>query len=76
VIDSLKTIPQGAATTVWAATSPSLNEKGGVYLEDVDIALLAVDQPSGVKLYSLEEDSAKQLWSLTEKLTGITFNIG
>jgi NAD(P)-dependent dehydrogenase (short-subunit alcohol dehydrogenase family) len=77
VIDSLKTIPQGAATTIWAATSPLLNEIGGVYLEDVDIAELAIDSsiPNGVKPYSLEEASAKQLWKLTEELTGVTFNI-
>lgn len=77
VIASLKTIPQGAATTIWAATSPLLNEKGGVYLEDVDIAELAIDssKPSGVKPYSLEEASAKRLWELTEKITGITFNV-
>jgi hypothetical protein len=30
VIDSLKTILEGAATTIWAATSPLLNELGGV----------------------------------------------
>ena len=78
VIDSLKTIPQGAATTIWAATSPLLNEIGGVYLEDVDIAELAVDPsiPNGVKPYSLNEISAKQLWKLTEDMTGITFNAG
>jgi NAD(P)-dependent dehydrogenase (short-subunit alcohol dehydrogenase family) len=77
VIDSLKTIPQGAATTVWAATSPLLNERGGVYLEDVDIAELAVDPsiPNGVKPYSLDEASARQLWTLSEELTGLTFNI-
>jgi NAD(P)-dependent dehydrogenase (short-subunit alcohol dehydrogenase family) len=78
VIDSLKTIPQGAATTIWAATSPLLNEVGGVYLEDVDIAELATDSSitNGVKSYSLDEASAKQLWRLTEELTGATFNIG
>jgi NAD(P)-dependent dehydrogenase (short-subunit alcohol dehydrogenase family) len=77
VIDSLKTIPQGAATTVWAATSPLLNERGGVYLEDVNIAELAVDPsiPNGVKPYSLDEASARQLWTLSEELTGLTFNI-
>jgi NAD(P)-dependent dehydrogenase (short-subunit alcohol dehydrogenase family) len=77
VIESLKTIPQGAATTIWAATTPVLNEIGGVYLEDVDIAELAIDPaiPNGVKPYSLEEASAKQLWTLTEELTGITFNV-
>lgn len=77
VVDSLKTIPQGAATTIWAATSPLLNEIGGVYLEDVDIAELAINSsiPNGVKPYSLEETSAKQLWKLTEELTGTTFHI-
>lgn len=77
VIDSLKTIPQGAATTVWAATSPLLNNIGGVYLEDVNVAQLATDPSvqSGVKPYSLEEESARKLWDLTEKLTGVTFKI-
>jgi NAD(P)-dependent dehydrogenase (short-subunit alcohol dehydrogenase family) len=77
VIDSLKTIPQGAATTIWAATSPLLNEIGGVYLEDVEVAELAIDPSiaNGVKPYSLEAASAKQLWKLTEELTGITFNV-
>lgn len=77
VIASLKTIPQGAATTIWAATTPLLNETGGVYLEDANIAELAVDSsiPNGVKPYSLEEASAKQLWTLAEKLTGVVFNV-
>lgn len=77
VIDSLKTIPQGAATTIWAATSPLLDNIGGVYLEDVEVAKLTND-PSvseGVKPYSLEEDSAKKLWGLSEKLTGLTFKV-
>jgi len=76
VIDSLKTIPQGAATTVWAATSSLLNEIGGVYLEDGDVAKLAIDPsvPNGVKPYSLDESNAQKLWKVTEELTGITFN--
>jgi hypothetical protein len=41
VISSLKTIPQGAATTIWCATSPLINNIGGVYCEDADIAGLA-----------------------------------
>lgn len=78
VINSLKTIPQGAATTIWAATSPLLNKIGGVYLEDVDVAQLAINPsiPNGVKPYSLNETIARQLWKLTEDLTGITFNMG
>jgi NAD(P)-dependent dehydrogenase (short-subunit alcohol dehydrogenase family) len=74
---SLKTIPQGAATTVWCATSPLLNNVGGVYCEDADVAELASDtsMSNGVKRYSLDEASAKRLWTLSEVMTGITFNI-
>ena len=74
---SLKTIPQGAATTVWCATSPLLNNIGGVYCEDADIAEIASDtsMSNGVKRYSLDEASAKRLWKLSEAMTGFTFNI-
>ncbi|NML21222.1 SDR family NAD(P)-dependent oxidoreductase [Pseudoflavitalea sp. G-6-1-2] len=74
---SLKTIEQGAATTVWCATSPMLSNIGGVYCEDADIARISADlsSTSGVKLYSLDEANARQLWQWTEETTGITFNI-
>ncbi|RQO68928.1 oxidoreductase [Pedobacter sp. KBW01] len=76
VAASLKTIPQGAATTVWCATSPLLNHIGGVYCEDVDIAVLCSDSasPKGVNPYSFDETSAKKLWVLTEEMTGLKFN--
>jgi len=75
VVDSLKTIPQGTATTIWAATSPLLNTVGGVYLEDADVAELAVDHgfTNGVRAYSLEENHAKQLWEFSKKFTGVNF---
>ncbi|WP_342088113.1 SDR family NAD(P)-dependent oxidoreductase [Dyadobacter sp. OTU695] len=77
VAAALKTIPQGAATTVWCATSPLLNNIGGVYCEDADIAPLAADisKPQGVNPYSLDEASAKKLWALTEQMTGIKFTL-
>ncbi|MBC9934475.1 SDR family NAD(P)-dependent oxidoreductase [Chitinophaga qingshengii] len=85
VLAALKTIPQGAATTVFAATSPLLSNIGGVYCEDGDIAELLSDDPSvqttaklhqsGVQQYSLDESSAKRLWKLTEDMTGIHFNL-
>lgn len=77
VAASLKTIPQGAATTVWCATSPLLNNLGGVYCEDADIAELALEPSTsgGVKLYSLDEGNAKRLWKWSEEITGITFDI-
>nr|WP_295872024.1 SDR family NAD(P)-dependent oxidoreductase [uncultured Chitinophaga sp.] len=76
VLASLKTIPQGAATTVWCATSPLLNQTGGVYCEDADVAALATGESAsgGVKSYSLNESSAKRLWTLTEEMIGHKFN--
>lgn len=84
VASKLKTIPQGAATTVWCAVSPLLNTIGGVYCEDSDIAALDTgaiehkyNEPStlrGVQPYALDEDSAKRLWTLSEEMTGLTFH--
>lgn len=76
VAASLKTIPQGAATTVWCATSPLLEHIGGVYCEDGDITVLSSDMTDqkGVHPYSLDETHAKKLWKLTEEMTGIRFN--
>ncbi|WP_324678186.1 SDR family NAD(P)-dependent oxidoreductase [Hymenobacter sp. GOD-10R] len=77
VIASLKTIPQGAATTIWCATSPLLNHIGGVYCEDGDVAALALGEgmSAGVKPYSLDAAAAKRLWPLTEELTSVAFEL-
>ncbi|WP_138990537.1 SDR family NAD(P)-dependent oxidoreductase [Larkinella sp. C7] len=77
VAASLKTIPQGAATTVWCATSPLLDAVGGVYCEDVEVAGLASDteMSTGVKRYAVDEAYAKRLWTWSEAMTGITFEI-
>jgi NAD(P)-dependent dehydrogenase (short-subunit alcohol dehydrogenase family) len=77
VAAKLKSIPQGAATTVWCATSPLLDNIGGVYCEDNDIAPLSNDMDSvgsyGVEPYALDETNSKRLWDLSEKMTGISF---
>ncbi|MFG2795033.1 SDR family NAD(P)-dependent oxidoreductase [Streptomyces sp. NPDC048419] len=66
-----KTPQQGAATQVWAATSPRLDGLGGVYLEDCDIAEPATDdRPSGVKPWATDSEEAARLWELSAKLTG------
>lgn len=70
----LKTPQQGAATQVWAATSPLLVGYGGVYCEDCDIAHLhESDQwsPSGVKPYAIDPIQAERLWALSAELTGV-----
>lgn len=77
VAASLKTVPQGASTTVWCATSRLLDNLGGVYCEDADIAGLSTDSSfsAGVKPYSLDEMSAKRLWALSEEMTGVPFYV-
>jgi len=72
----LKTIEQGAATSVWCATSRELAGMGGVYCEDVDIAeIVPSDSESkrGVRSYAIDPAGAKRLWSLSERLTGVKF---
>jgi NAD(P)-dependent dehydrogenase (short-subunit alcohol dehydrogenase family) len=83
VAKKLKTIPQGAATTVWCATSPQLNDIGGVYCENAEVAELNTgaivyqfEEPlslRGVLPYSLDAENAKRLWILSEEMTGVEF---
>jgi NAD(P)-dependent dehydrogenase (short-subunit alcohol dehydrogenase family) len=69
---SWKTIPQGAATTVYAATAPELDGEGGVYLEDCHLAEVVEDPDAtaGVRPYALDPDRADALWALSEELVG------
>ncbi|HWM38572.1 MAG TPA: SDR family NAD(P)-dependent oxidoreductase [Streptomyces sp.] len=69
----LKTPEQGAATQVWAATSPQLEGMGGVYCEDCDIAGPAAEDTylgSGVKAWATDPVRAARLWELSAGLTG------
>jgi len=85
VASKLKTVPQGAATTVWCATSTAINNIGGVYCEDCDVAEIhsgnnehTYDDPStqrGVKPYSVDAENAGRLWELSEEMTGIEFMV-
>jgi NAD(P)-dependent dehydrogenase (short-subunit alcohol dehydrogenase family) len=71
-----KTTEQGAATSVWCATAPALAGMGGVYCEDCDIAKPweKGDAPySGVHAHAIDPDIAEQLWSLSEKMAGISY---
>ena len=73
---SLKTIEQGAATTVWCATSAQLEGLGGVYCEDVDIAeAVAADspEPRGVRPWAMDRDLAERLWTKSEAWIGVAF---
>ncbi|MGW2423400.1 SDR family NAD(P)-dependent oxidoreductase [Streptomyces sp. NPDC001709] len=71
--EGFKTPQQGAATQVWAATSPQLDGLGGVYLEDCDIAELARegDERLGVRDWAIDPEQASRLWELSAQLTGV-----
>ncbi|GAB3461053.1 SDR family NAD(P)-dependent oxidoreductase [Streptomonospora sediminis] len=72
---NFKTPEQGAATQVWAATSPQLAGMGGVYCEDCDIAEPVessdASTPSGVSIYAIDPQEAARLWTLSAELTGV-----
>lgn len=70
----LKTAEQGAATSVWCATSPQLAGLGGVYCENADIACdAAADSPdiTGVRPWATDPQAADKLWALSEGWTGL-----
>ncbi|AUA14611.1 SDR family NAD(P)-dependent oxidoreductase [Streptomyces sp. SID8382] len=69
-----KTPEEGAATQVWAATSPRLAGMGGVYCEDCDIAGPApegTELGSGVSAWATDPERAARLWALSAELTGV-----
>jgi NAD(P)-dependent dehydrogenase (short-subunit alcohol dehydrogenase family) len=66
-----KTTSQGAATSVWCATSSQLSNRGGVYCEDCDIAeAVPADYAgmTGVSPWACDPELAERLWTLSEKL--------
>ncbi|MGK5072832.1 oxidoreductase [Janthinobacterium sp. ZB1P44] len=71
-----KNVAQGAATAVWCATSAQLEGMGGVYCEDGDIAALVADDSAGpgVRRWAVDPAQARQLWVLSEQMTGVRFD--
>ena len=68
-----KTTEEGCSTTLWAATSPALAGKPGVYCEDCDIA--APTDPAspfarfrGVEAHACDDEAAERLWAVSEKM--------
>lgn len=78
----LKTVEQGASTSVWCATSPQLTDKGGVYCENNDIASIVTNPVPmgpisgadskgnfGVMPHAVDPEAAERLWALSLELT-------
>ena len=71
-----KTIPQGAATSLWAGFVAPAEDVGGRYCEDCHVAeLIPNDSPArtGVRAYALDPDTARKLWAKSEAMVGEGF---
>ncbi len=71
-----KSVPQGAATTIWAGFVAPPEQIGGRYCEDCAVAPVIDDanQSPGVMRYAIDPDTAKALWPRSEELVGETFS--
>jgi NAD(P)-dependent dehydrogenase (short-subunit alcohol dehydrogenase family) len=73
-VGTFKDTEQGAATSVWCATSAQLDGMGGVYCEDCDIAeAVPADFPEqrGVRPWAMDPSLAERLWTMSEEMTGV-----
>ena len=74
-----KTVPQGAATSVWAGVVASADEIGGRYCENCHIGNVVPDDVTisaiseGVRGYALDPKNAEALWKKSEELVGESF---
>jgi NAD(P)-dependent dehydrogenase (short-subunit alcohol dehydrogenase family) len=74
----MKSVPQGAATSVWAGVVAPADEVGGRYCEDCHVSPLLTGNPSdamteGVRAYALDPERAAALWAKSEELVGERF---
>src|SRR5216683_441736 len=74
-----KTIPQGAATSVWAGFVAPADEVGGRYCENCHVGAIVPDDvvisaiSEGVRVYALDPHNAEALWKKSEELVGESF---
>jgi NAD(P)-dependent dehydrogenase (short-subunit alcohol dehydrogenase family) len=74
---SWKSIPQGAATSVWAACVADAEAIGGRYCEDCHVAEVVTvpGTRSGVRPYALDPQRAQALWQKSEEMVGERFDV-
>jgi len=74
-----KTVPQGAATSVWAAVVASAEDIGGRYCENCHVSEVVADDvvitpvSEGVRRYALDAVRADALWRKSEEMVGESF---
>ena len=74
-LSTFKSVEAGAATSVFAATAPELEGRGGLYLEGCQVAAVndTAGAPRGVRSYALDVENAERLWKLSEEAVGQRF---
>lgn len=71
-----KPVEAGAATQVWAATSPDLADHNGAYLADCGLGVLGANPgTNGFLPHLLDDERAAALWDLSERLVGTEFPV-
>ena len=70
-----KSIPQGAATSVWAGVVAPAGEIGGRYCEDCHVAEMVegAGLRGGVRPYAIDPEHARALWARSQELVGERF---
>jgi len=74
-----KSIPQGAATSVWAAVVAPADEIGGRYCENCHVGNVVPDDATitavseGVRGYAVDLKTAEALWKKSEEMVGESF---
>ena len=74
-----KTVPQGAATSVWAAVVGAAEQIGGQYCENCHVSQRISDDAvitpvsEGVRGYALDPVNAESLWRKSEEMVGEKF---
>jgi NAD(P)-dependent dehydrogenase (short-subunit alcohol dehydrogenase family) len=72
-----KTIPQGAATSIWAAFVAPAENVAGRYCENCQLSEIVEGPVSpvspGVRPYALDPQRAKALWAKSEEMVGERF---
>ncbi|KAL2682813.1 hypothetical protein Neosp_007268 [[Neocosmospora] mangrovei] len=70
-----RSIPQGAAVSVYAATAKELEGRGGLYLENLapsePTELDTVAEKPGYAPWAFDEENEKKLWDLSLRLVGL-----
>jgi NAD(P)-dependent dehydrogenase (short-subunit alcohol dehydrogenase family) len=68
----VKTVEQGAATSLWAGFVGAADEVGGRYCEDCHVADVQ-ESGDGVRSYAVDPETAEKLWALSETMVGERF---